>query len=305
MYQSRPGRNEKVGILRQKDILLDVSESGVLMQFLLQNLQGKSRDNIKSLLRFKQVWVDGKPVSQFNYALQPGQQVVVKGERRQEGDLHRYFHIVFEDEHLIVIDKQAGLLSMSAGSEHITAYSLLSAYLKQQNPDGKIFIVHRLDRDTSGLMIFAKSEEVQRTLQTGWQSDIRERTYVALVEGNMEKQEGTIKSYLFESKAFIMYSSQDPAKGELAITHYKTIRQGKNFALLEVNLETGKKNQIRVHMQDIGHSVAGDKKYGSKQNPIGRLGLHASTLAFLHPVTGESLRFTSGIPARFQRVFQQ
>jgi 23S rRNA pseudouridine1911/1915/1917 synthase len=153
-------------------------------------------------------------------------------------------------------------------------------------------------------MIFAKSEEVQRTLQTGWQSDIRERTYVALVEGIMEKQKDTIKSYLFESKAFIMYSSQDPAKGELAITHYKTIRQGKNFALLEVNLETGKKNQIRVHMQDIGHSVAGDKKYGSKQNPIGRLGLHASTLAFLHPVTGESLRFTSGIPARFQRVFQ-
>jgi 23S rRNA pseudouridine1911/1915/1917 synthase len=289
--------------MHKNETILEVRENIVLMQFLLQNLKGKSRDNIKSLLRYKQVCIDGKPVSQYNYALQPGQQVVVKQERSGEGTLNRWFHIVFEDQHIIVIDKQAGLLSISAGSEHMTAYSLLSAYLKQQDPANKIFIVHRLDRDTSGLMIFAKSEEVQSVLQKGWQTDILERTYVALVEGIVEKQEDTIKSYLNESKAYVVHSSQDPAKGELAITHYKTMKRGKDFSLLEVNLETGKKNQIRVHMQDIGHSVAGDKKYGASGNPIDRLGLHASVLAFLHPVTGESLRFTSNIPAKFLRVF--
>jgi 23S rRNA pseudouridine1911/1915/1917 synthase len=266
-------------------------------------LKHKSRDNIKSLLRHKQVWVEGRAVSQFNQVLYPGQEVVIKKDRGPDESLRKFFSIVYEDDYIIVIDKQTGLLSVSAGSEHVTAYSLVSQYLKHQDPANKVFIIHRLDRDTSGLLMFAKSESVQALMQKAWLTNVRERTYYALVEGRVEQAGGTIRSYLSETKAFVMYSSQDPEKGELAITHYKTLKRSDDFSLLEVNLETGKKNQIRVHMQDIGHSIAGDKKYGATGNPIGRLGLHAGVLSFLHPVTGIPLRFESTIPAGFLRLF--
>jgi 23S rRNA pseudouridine1911/1915/1917 synthase len=288
--------------MNPKDTLITVTEPALLMQFLIGNLKHKSRDNVKSLLRNKQVWIDGKPVSQFDQALLPGQQVVVKWARAAEPELYQSLGIVYEDSHIVVIDKHAGLLSISTGSEHETAYSLLSRHVKLQNPSNRIFVVHRLDRETSGLMMFAKSEEVQEILQKGWQTNIRERTYIALVEGLVKQNEGTIRSYLFESKVFIMHSSQDPAKGELAVTHFKLVKTGKEYSLLDVQLETGKKNQIRVHMQDIGHSVAGDKKYGAQTNPIKRLGLHAAVLAFTHPVTGENMRFVSPTPSRFFRL---
>lgn len=288
----------------REDTILEVRENAALMQFLLQNLKHKNRDNIKSLLRNKQVWINGQAISQFDHALQPGEQVVIKWEQAAIGDLYHDLRIVFEDAHMVVIDKQAGLLSISAGTEHQTAYSILSQHVKLQHPANKIFVVHRLDRDTSGLMMFAKSEDVQGILQKSWQTSISERTYVAVVEGMVKEGTGTIRSYLFESKAFIVHSSQDPAKGELAITHFKTLKSSKEFSLLEVSLETGKKNQIRVHLQDIGHSIAGDKKYGAAGNPLGRLGLHASVLAFKHPITGESLRFESKIPGKFLRLFK-
>jgi 23S rRNA pseudouridine1911/1915/1917 synthase len=287
----------------KEDTLLEVKENTLLMEFLIQNLKNKNRDNIKSLLRNKQVWVNGEVISQFNQPLLPGQQVVIKWARATNIPPNRYLSIVYEDEYLIVIDKKAGLLSISAGNEDVTAFSLLSIYVRQQNPANKIFVVHRLDRYTSGLMMFAKSEKAQSILRNDWKSFISERTYTAIVEGAVKEPEGEISSYLSENKAFVMLSSQDPTKGKLAITHFRTLKSNKDFSLLEVNLETGKKNQIRVHMQNIGHSIAGDKKYGASYNPIGRLGLHASVLAFLHPITGESLRFESNIPARFLRLF--
>ena len=288
----------------KKDTLLEVKEKDQLLPFLMQQLKHKNRDNVKSLLRKKQIWIKGEAVSQFNHDLQPGDHVVIRWELAEAGDLYRGIRIVFEDDHIIVIDKQAGLLSISAGSEHKTAYSILSQHVKLQHPANKIFVVHRLDRDTSGLMMFAKSENVQTLLQKSWQTNILERTYMALVEGEVKEQEGTIRSYLLESKAFVVYSSQDPSRGELAVTHFKTLKSSKDFSLLEVHLETGKKNQIRVHMQDIGHSIAGDKKYGSTGNPIGRLGLHACALAFTHPITSESHRFESKIPGMFLRLFK-
>jgi 23S rRNA pseudouridine1911/1915/1917 synthase len=289
--------------MKTEDTLLTVAEPMPLMKFLIASLKHKSRDNIKSLLKNKQIWIEGRAISQFDYALVQGQQVTVKWTRVSEPELYRQLNIIFEDDHIAVIDKSAGLLSISAGKEHETAYSILSRHVKLADPAARIFVVHRLDRETSGLMMFAKSEAVQETLQKGWQTNIRERTYIALVEGQPQENEGTIRSYLFESKAFIVHSSTDPNKGELAITHYTTLKSSKDYALLEVQLETGKKNQIRVHMQDIGHPVAGDKKYGAKTNPVGRLGLHAAVLAFVHPVTGENMRFVSKTPPRFLRMF--
>ena len=287
----------------KQDTLLVVPEKSILMQFLLQQLKAKNRDNIKSLLRNRQVWVNGQIVSQFNHELLPGHQVMIKWERTAEGLPGRDIRLVYEDEYIVVIYKQAGLLSIATGAEkEVTAYSLLSAYVKNQNPGNRIFVVHRLDRDTSGLMLFAKSTNVQSLLQRSWQTSISERTYVAVVNGKVEEPEGTIRSYLYESKSLIMHSTTDPGKGELAITHYRTLKAGKEYTLLEVSLETGKKNQIRVHMQDIGHGIAGDRKYGTGDNPLGRLALHASVLAFLHPITGKPMRFASKIPAAFLKL---
>jgi 23S rRNA pseudouridine1911/1915/1917 synthase len=288
----------------KENTVLQVIGNDTLMSFLIQNLKQKNRDNIKTLLRNKQVYVNGRAVSQFDYNLDPGMQVSIKWDRLSKEQPQHGVHIVFEDEHLIVVDKQAGILSIATDKEKQgTAYSILSAHVKKRDPANRIFVVHRLDRDTSGLMMFAKSEEVQSLIQKAWQTNIDERTYIALVEGCVDEPEGTISSYLFESKAYIMHSSQDARKGDLAITHFKVIKRNKDFSLLEVNLETGKKNQIRVHMQDMGHSIVGDKKYSAETNPIGRMGLHASLLAFTHPVSKEKMRFESKVPVKFLRLF--
>lgn len=289
--------------IKKEDTILAVTENITLMPFLLLQLKHKSRDNVKSLLRNKQVWVNGQAIAQFNHPLFPGQQVAVKWDLAAAGNLYHGLRIVFEDEYIVVIDKEAGLLSISTGNADVTAYSIISGHVKRLNPKNKIFVVHRLDRDTSGLMMFAKNEKVQTLLQKAWQTSVSERTYTAVVEGKVDKPEGTIASYLYESKSLVMHSSQDPEKGEHAVTHFRTLKNENSFSLLEVYLETGKKNQIRVHMKDIGHSVTGDKKYGAIKDPLGRLGLHAGVLAFRHPVTGEMLRFESAVPEKFLRLF--
>jgi 23S rRNA pseudouridine1911/1915/1917 synthase len=287
----------------QRDLTLPVTEETTLMPFLIGSLRGKNRDNIKSLLRNRQVVVNGEPVTQFNHQLKPGDSLVISPVRKTDGLLARNMRIVFEDEHLIVIDKNAGLLSMASDNEkYLTAYNILSGYVKNQRPSNRIFIVHRLDRDTSGLMMFARSEKIQSLLQRDWKKNVTARTYVALVEGEVTEPEGVIRSYIYESKALVMHSTHNPGKGDLAITRFRKLKSNKEYSLLEVKLETGKKNQIRLHMQELGHSIAGDKKYGARTSPIGRLGLHASVLAFIHPVTGKELSFESRIPAKFRRL---
>lgn len=286
-----------------KDITLAVGEATTLMPFLLSSLTGKSRDNIKSLLRNRQVLVNGEPVTQFNHELKPGDTIVISAARHTGGLMARNMRLVYEDEHLIVIDKNAGLLSMASDNEkYLTAYNILSTYVKSQKPSNRIFIVHRLDRDTSGLMMFARSEKVQSLLQRDWKRNVTARTYVALVEGEVTEPEGIVKSYIYESKALVMHSTPDPKRGDLAVTRFRLLKSGKEYSLLEITLETGKKNQIRLHMQEKGHSIAGDKKYGAMSSPIGRLGLHASVLAFIHPVTGREMRFESKVPAKFRRM---
>jgi 23S rRNA pseudouridine1911/1915/1917 synthase len=280
-----------------KDITLDVTIPATLLPFLLDNLRKMSRDNVKSLLRNKQVTVNGQPVTQFNHELHPADKITITGERIADGILLRNMKIIFEDEHIIVIDKNAGLLSMASDNEkYLTAYNILSNYVKLQRPSNKIFIVHRLDRDTSGLMMFARSEKVQSKLQRDWQNNVTARTYIEC-EGEVTEpghHQVLLKAGVDD------HSSQNPRQG-LAITLFTTPKR-KSYSLLSVTLKTGKKNQIRLHMQEMGHSIAGDKKYGAAGNPIGRLGLHASVLAFIHPVTGKELRFESKIPAKFRRL---
>lgn len=297
-------RSNKSTPVKQKNIIFYVSEEFLLMEFLMAQMPNKSRNNIKSLLSHKQVLVEGKPVSQFDFPLLPGQKVEISSNRVSPEQKFREYNIVYEDQHIIVIDKMAGLLSMATENEkRATAYSLLSRHVKKQDRGNKIFIVHRLDRETSGLMLFAKSEEVKNKLQETWNETVIERTYLAVVEGPVEKQEGTITSYLAEDKVFKMHSSPHPGSGKEAITHFSVIKKNNAYSLLKVNLETGRKNQIRIHMQEMGHNIVGDKKYGATTSPIKRLGLHAQQLSFIHPVTGEKMNFETKIPRVFLRLF--
>jgi len=281
-----------------------VEQSGPLLTSLIEAFPQKSRSLLKAVLRDQQVLVDDQPVTQFDHLLKAGQTLEVHWAKTSPGHRPPGLKIVFEDEDLIVVEKPAGLLTVATDKEkRKTAYALLSDYVKAENPDNKIFIVHRIDRETSGLLLFAKNEAIKHKIQETWGSTIKERIYVAVVEGVVQREGGTITSFLNESKAFIVYSSQNPKNGQKAVTHYTTLKTGKDYSLLEIQLETGRKHQIRVHMQDIGHPVVGDTKYGSRQKPLGRLGLHARVLAFTHPATGRPCRFDTGIPAKFHRLF--
>ena len=288
-----------------KEIAVKVTEASELMKFLVDKFPEKSRTTIKSMLAHKLVTVDEMVTTKFDFPLKRGQMVFLNKKKTDEKPRFRGLRIVHEDSAIIVVDKGSGLLSMASDTEKSkTAYSMLSEYVKKFDPKNLIFIVHRLDRDTSGLMMFAKSKKVQEILQKDWNESIIDRSYVVIVEGVVENEEGTVTSWLKENKALVMFSSQTPNDGQKAVTHYKLLRSNKQFSLLEVKLETGRKNQIRVHMKDMGHPVTGDKKYGAKLNPIGQMGLHARVLAFKHPVTGKTLRFDTPIPGKFLKVFK-
>lgn len=290
----------------KRNLTFTVKEENELMKFLIENMPKKNRNNIKSLLKNKQVLVDGAAISQFNHPLVPGQEIMITESRLSDKDM-KGIKVVYEDEYLIAVEKASGILSIATNKEREkTAYNIVKNYVKSRNPLEKLFIVHRLDRETSGVMIFAKTEEIQQILQTNWQDIVLERAYVAVVEGKVEKNSDTIVSYLKENSAFVTFSSEKEIEGsKKAITHYTVLKRSKGFSLVEAKIETGRKNQIRVHMQSLGHSVVGDKKYGATTNPLGRLGLHARSIIFKHPKTGKVLSFQTGIPVKFSGMFKR
>lgn len=279
-----------------------VNEPNQLLPFLLQHVTNKGRNKVKALLTHRQVTVDGQVVSKHDFLLKPGQTVAISGSRGLSKEEMHGVRILYEDAELIVIDKPPGLLSMAAELERDrTAYHVLRNYVRLEDPRAKIFIVHRLDKDTSGVMMFAKSEAIQQALQNNWRDVVKERAYVAAVEGTMEPEKGKITSWLQQSKTQTMYVGKS-GEGQKAILNYKVIANGNGYSLLDVRLETGRKNQIRVQLQSVGHSVAGDKRYGAKTNPLGRMGLHARLLSFVHPVTKEVLRFETPVPPMFRQL---
>lgn len=287
---------------KKQDTTWVVKEKTEVLKFLIEMMPSQSRKSVKSILSRGQIFVNGKDTTQFNDALVPGDRVEIRS--AASNIKLKGIQIFHEDEDIIVVEKEAGVLSIASEKESkITAYRLLSDYVQKKNPRNRIFVVHRLDRDTSGVMVFARRREVQQKLQNAWKNAVKERTYIALVEGTVTEG-GKITSWLTENKALIMRSSKNPNKGKKAVTRYKVLKSNKKFSLLKVNLDTGRKNQIRVHMQDLGHPIVGDKKYGAQNNPIRRIGLHAHVISFNHPVTGELLRFESKVPEEFTRGFK-
>lgn len=291
---------QKINDVKRKQTFFTVEKEQELMLFLIEKLENKARNIIKNLLRDKQVLVDGQPIGQYNHILEVGNIVKIELSKPPEKISMHGLKIIFEDEYLIIIDKKEGMLSIATDkNKDSTAYSILSQHVKRYDPRNKIFVIHRLDRETSGIMMFAKSQEVQKLVQETWGPTTKERHYVAVVQGVIDPKNGTYSSYLVESKALIVHSTQNKNFGVFAETHYETIKANQYFSLLKLNLETGRKNQIRVHMQDLGHSIIGDVKYGATKNPIGRLALHALSLAFEHPITKELHKFESPIPTSF------
>lgn len=278
-----------------------VKHDAALLAYMIEVMPEKSRTTLKSYLSHRRILVNGKLYTAFDTPVRRNDEIQILDVGVEPQNPNNRLRIIFEDEHIIIIEKKNGLLSMSTGKAgEQTAYTILNEHVRRRKKDARVFIVHRLDRDTSGLILFAKSEDVQQTLQTNWNDNVIERKYVAVVEGELPKKEDTIISWLTENpKSLKMMSSPKDNGGKKAITRYKLLKSNGKYSLVELELETGRKNQIRVQMASIGCPVAGDKKYGAVTNPLGRVCLHAQTLAFRHPVTGERLRFDTGIPQTF------
>ncbi len=274
-----------------------------LLDFLLEVMSDRKRTTVKDYLKHQQVMVNGNVTTQWNLPLNVGDEVKVNTSRQFQVFSNPRLKIVYEDADIIVVEKGYGLLSVGTDRKSEgTAYWLLREWVKRVDPRQKVFIVHRLDQHTSGLMLFAKSVEAKEALQHNWNNMVLERRYVAVTEGIPEQPQGVIRSYLAENSAHEVYSTDDPKEGKEAVTRYTTLKTRGNRALLELQLDTGRKNQIRVHLADIKCPISGDRRYGSGTSPIHRLALHAQTLRFIHPITRHDMNFTCAIPASFARL---
>lgn len=274
-----------------------VKENEILIEFLKKTFSNLSKNNVKSLLHNEKVFVNGNMTTKYNYELNVGDTVEIREKVAKNID------IIYEDKDIIVINKPSGLLTVATEKEkNKTAYHLVMEYLKKKNKNNRIFVIHRLDKDTSGIIMFAKNERAKHLYQDNWNDIVKKRCYYAVIDGKMENKEGTIKSYLKENGNMVYYVKD--RSGKLAITEYKVLKERKNISLLDINLKTGRKNQIRVHMKENKTPILGDLKYGEKSKLINRLALHAYKLELINPVTKKLLIFEASMPNEIKTLFE-
>lgn len=281
-----------------------VEEDAQLLDWLIANLKGLSRNKVKDTLHGRGIKVNGKIVTQFDYPLTCGMKISVSKSKKNDTFKSRYVNLVYEDPYLVVIEKKPGILSMAAGHKSLNVKTVLDDYFRQTKQRCTAHVVHRLDRDTSGLMVYAKDMQTEQTLEHEWHNIVYDRRYVAVVSGEMEEDEGTIANWLKDNKAYVTYSSPVDNGGKYAVTHFRVLDRTTEHSLVEYKLETGRKNQIRVHSADMNHPVCGDVKYGNGDDPIHRLCLHAYMLHFFHPVTRARMEFETPIPSQFRMLFK-
>ena len=281
-----------------------VKEECELLQFLLNTFKDQSRNSVKSLLGSHRVSIDGAPVTQFNFKLFPGDTVIISNSPIRK-KTRSNLPIIYEDNDLIVINKPTKLLSVPSDNEKgSTAFRMVNDYLQQKDKHNRAFIVHRLDEDTSGVLMFAKNDKMAKALTDGdnWNNLVKKRGYYAIIEGQLDKKEGIITSYLKKNAQNMMYSSKKKGDGQFAVTKYKIIKENNAYSLADVDIQTGRKNQIRVHFGDLGHFIIGDDKYGEPSNPLKRLGLHAYELDIIHPFNGKIMKFKAPMPKEFETL---
>ena len=304
---------------QKKGDIWKIQHDCTLMEFLQEKFKGISRTKIREWMAVKRVCVNGSCVTRADFALQAGMEVQLLAEhtglagctglagpvgRKTRLEQAGGISILYEDPYLLVIDKPHGLLTNSPRPSDVTAQRLLNDYLERSRQRCHSHTIHRLDRETSGLLLFAKDKKTALLFEDHWKERVFDRRYIAVVHGQPPQAEGEISSWLKDNKMFVSYSSPYDNGGKFAITHFRLLQAGKEFSLLELQLETGRKNQIRVHLQDLGCPVAGDCKYGDGSNPIGRLCLHARRLYFYHPITGKEYHFETDIPAAFRTALK-
>lgn len=283
-------------------------ESKKLLEFVNEMFRDSSRTDVKSWLKHEQIMVNGEVTTAYDTLVRPGAEVRVNISRSFIKLHHPRLKLLYEDNDILVVEKGYGLLSVGipnpSKKKIESAYDILRDYIKRKDPRNKLFVVHRLDRDTTGVMMFAKTEEAQEILRHNWNNFVLERLYVALLQGFVKEDEGVIKSRLTENSQYKVYSTEREDQGKLAVTRYKVIGRGHGLSLTEFSLDTGRKNQIRVHASEMGHPICGDKKYGAKLSKLGRLCLHAKTLRFAHPITKKDMYFESPVPYGFFKAIR-
>lgn len=283
----------------------EVKEETTLLPFLFTTLSGLSKTEVKSMLKYKHVAIKGAAVTQFDTPLLPGDKVEVNFGRSFYKFNNPQVKVLYEDEWMVVIEKASGLLSVANDtSKEKNAYHILRDYVRHDNPQAELYVCHRLDQYTSGILIFAKDEALQKEMRANWDFYVKERKYMCVTENVPPKAEDTIESLLTQNEHLRVHSTNDESVGQLAVTHYRVIQSRGRYALIDVEIFTGKKNQIRVHMSEMGCPIAGDMKYGAETNPLRRLMLHNYRLAFIHPVSGELMRFSLPTPTAFRKITQ-
>ena len=292
-HDHRVPRNDDKALVRE------VKEPAKLLEFVMQTLDGISRNKAKSILVHGGVTVDGQVQSHVDFPLDAGSVVHIRRHAQPSSLNNRYYRIVYEDQWIVVVDKQQGVLSMPVGAGSLNMKTLLDQHFTETHQRCTAHVVHRLDARTSGLMVYAKSVDIQQQMTADWHATIIDRRYVAVVEGVMEQPQGKVESWLHDTDRMVVVSSPVDDGGKWAATEWELVEQADARALLFLHLLTGRKNQIRVHMADIGHPVVGDGKYGGQDDPGSRMCLHAFRLVFHHPVTGEALSFETPIPRYF------
>lgn len=281
-------------MIRIGDVMHTVKEESTLLKYILKYIE-PNRKKAKKLLSNKVILINNKNISQFNHPVHINDKIEIK--KFTNSKIQNNINIIYEDKNIIVVNKPSGLLTIATEKEReYTLYSILSNYVKEKNKNNKIFIIHRLDKDTSGIIMFAKDEKTKKLYQENWNKLVKYRGYTAVVEGKPEKEQDTITLYLKENKNLKVYPSKD---GDKAITKYKVIQSNNKYSLLDIEILTGKKNQIRATMEYLKHPIVGDIKYGPKDKSLNRLGLHAHKLVIINPITKQETIFKIKIPNNF------
>lgn len=277
---------------------LVVKNDGELLEYLYNHLD-MPKKRIKQYLTHGSIYVNNNKVKQYNYKVITGMTIVINTDNNNK---KLPFDILFEDNHIIVVNKPSGLLTIATTKEkEKTLYHIVRDYVIKKDKNKKIFIVHRLDKDTSGIVIFAKDEKTKNKLQENWNEYVKLREYVGIVYGNIEKKEGQIVQKLKETKTNLVYVSHNN-EGKEAITNYKVLKENNNYSMLKIDIETGRKNQIRVAFSSINHPIVGDKKYGDKKDKNSRLYLHANRLKLFYPEIKKDILFETSTPTEFKKI---
>ena len=280
---------------------MNVQDDAPLLEWLLENVK-QSKSKTKATLQNRGIKVNNRTVTQFDFALHKGDKVSGSTSKKNDQFQSKYVKLVYEDRYLVVVEKSHGILSMGVGQSSLNVKTILDDYFKRSRQKCTAHVVHRLDRETSGLLIYAKDMETRQQLEHEWYHSVYDRRYIAVLSGRIEEEGGTVANWLKENKLYVTYSSPVDNGGKYAVTHFHVLRTTDTHSLVEFKLETGRKNQIRVHAADINHPVCGDSKYGNGDDPLKRLCLHAYILCFYHPVTHQPMEFSTQIPTGFKRI---